>query len=177
MEGYKKHSLIWVPMQRPTNNELGKPATNYEVPKEGEMLSFRLFFRKMRRERLFEIKMGILSSRFDQYGSFAKLLGWWLFLRTINTCFRYFDTVFMRPNRCFSITLKVMILFLSDRYRIFTSDRLWIEVCQNVVYSKIDITMTTINKKPLKSIIPNFARYTPATENPTPGPLSVVFSK
>ena len=29
--------------------------------------------------------------------------------------------------------------------------------------------MTTINKKPLKSIIPNFARSRPATVNPTPG--------
>ena len=36
---------------------------------------------------------------------------------------------------------------MSDRYKIFASDWLWIEVCQNVVLSKIDITMTTINKK------------------------------
>ena len=48
-------------------------------------------------------------------------------------------------------------------------DWLRIEVCQNYVFSKIDITMTTINKKPLKSIIPSFARSRPATENPTPG--------
>ena len=58
---------------------------------------------------------------------------------------RYFDTVFRRPYRCFSIVLKV-ILSLSDRYKLFTSDWLWIEVCQNAVFSKIDITMTTINK-------------------------------
>ena len=32
-------------------------------------------------------------------------------------------------------------------HKIFTSDKLWIEVCQNAVFSKIDITMTTINKK------------------------------
>ena len=36
---------------------------------------------------------------------------------------------------------------MSDRYKIFASDRLWIYVCQNVVLTKIDITMTTINKK------------------------------
>ena len=46
----------------------------------------------------------------------------------------------------FSIYLKV-ILSLSDRYKIFTSDWLWIEVCQNAAFSKIDITMATINKK------------------------------
>ena len=142
-----------------------------------ECFPFVYFFTKMRRERLFEIKMGILSSRFVQYGSFAKLLEWLLFWRTTNKYFRYFDTVFMRPYRCFSITLKVMILFLSDHYKIFTSDWLWIEVCQNVVFSKIDITMTTINKKPLKSIIPNFVQSRPATENSAPGTLSVVFSK
>ena len=51
---------------------------------------------------------------------------------------RYFDTVFGRPYRCFSITLKV-ILSLSDRYKIFTTDWLWIEceVCQNLVFCKI----------------------------------------
>ena len=48
---------------------------------------------------------------------------------------------------------------------------------QNVVSNKIDITVTTINKKALESITPNFARSSPATENPTPGTLSVVFSK
>ena len=44
------------------------------------------------------------------------------------------------------MALKV-ILFLSDRYKIFTNDRLYIEICQNVGFSKIIITMTTINKK------------------------------
>ena len=29
---------------------------------------------------------------------------------------------------------------------------LWIEICENAVLSKIDITMTTINKKTLKLI-------------------------
>ena len=59
---------------------------------------------------------------------------------------RCFDTVFQRPYRYFSIALK-MIFFLSDRYKIFTSNWLWIEICENVVLNKIDITMTTINKK------------------------------
>ena len=36
---------------------------------------------------------------------------------------------------------------LSDRYKFFTSNWLWIEICENVVLGKIDITMTTINKK------------------------------
>ena len=38
-------------------------------------------------------------------------------------------------------------LFLSDRHKIFTSDWLWNEVCQSTVFSKIDITMTTVNIK------------------------------
>ena len=61
-------------------------------------------------------------------------------------CLRCFDTVFQRPYRYFSIALKV-VFSLSDRYKIFTSNWLWIEICENVVLSKIDITMTTINKK------------------------------
>ena len=40
-----------------------------------------------------------------------------------------------------------VVFSLSDRYIIFTSNWLWIEICENVVLSKIDITMTTINKK------------------------------
>ena len=60
--------------------------------------------------------------------------------------FRCFDTVLGDHTKCFSITLK-LILSLSDHYNIFTNDWLWIEVCQNTVFSKIDITMTTINKK------------------------------
>ena len=36
---------------------------------------------------------------------------------------------------------------MSDCYKIFTSNWLWIEICENAVLSKIDITMTTINKK------------------------------
>ena len=67
-------------------------------------------------------------------------------------CFilRYFNSVFGRPYWCFSVTLKV-ILSLSDRYKIFTSDWPRIKVCQNAVLSEINITMTRINKKSIKS--------------------------
>ena len=57
--------------------------------------------------------------------------------------FRY---SFQRPYRYFSIVLKVFFP-LSDHYNIFTSNWLWIEICENVVLSNIDITMTKINKK------------------------------
>ena len=59
---------------------------------------------------------------------------------------RCFDTVFQKPYRYFSIALKVFFS-MSDRYKIFTSNWLWTEICENAVLSKIDITMTTINKK------------------------------
>ena len=65
---------------------------------------------------------------------------------TVKPVLRCFDIVFQRPYRYFSIALKVT-LSLSDRYRIFTNDLLWIEICLNVGFSKIDFTMTTINKK------------------------------
>ena len=58
---------------------------------------------------------------------------------------RCFDTVFQRQYQYFSIALKV-VFSLSDRYKILTSNWLWIEIGENVVLSKIDITMTTINK-------------------------------
>ena len=47
----------------------------------------------------------------------------------------------------FSETILKVILSLSDRHKLFANDWLWTEVCQNAVFSKIDITMTTINKK------------------------------
>ena len=88
--------------------------------------------------------------------------------------FRY---SFWRLYRCFSISSKV-ISSLFDRYNIFTSDRLWIEVNQNAALSKIDIFMTTINKKKLRNRLnPNFGQSRPATEKLTPGTLSVVISK
>ena len=59
---------------------------------------------------------------------------------------RCFDAVFQRPYRYFSVALKVFFS-LSDCYKIFISNWLWIEICINVVLSKMDITMTTINKK------------------------------
>ena len=61
-----------------------------------------------------------------------------------------------------------MILYLSGLYEIFTTDCLWIEVCQNVVLSKVDIIMTTMNKKLWVDGKPNFARSRAATEKPTP---------
>ena len=64
----------------------------------------------------------------------------------IKVTLRCFDTVFPRPYRYFSMALKV-VFSLSDRYKIFTSNFLWIEICENVVLSKIDINMTTTNKK------------------------------
>ena len=39
-----------------------------------------------------------------------------------------------------------MVFALSDRYKIFTSNWLWIEICENVVLIKVDITMTTIDE-------------------------------
>ena len=36
-----------------------------------------------------------------------------------------------------------MVFPLSDRYNIFTSNWPWIEICENVVLSKIDVTMKT----------------------------------
>ena len=79
---------------------------------------------------------------------------------------RCFDTVFKRSYRYFSIALKA-VFSLSDRYTIFTSNWLWIEIYENVVLSKIDITMTAINKKTLKLIKAKFCVIRPATENPT----------
>ena len=36
---------------------------------------------------------------------------------------------------------------MSDRYKMFTSNWLWVAICENVVLSKIDTTMTTKNEK------------------------------
>ena len=54
-----------------------------------------------------------------------------------------------------SIALKV-VFSLSDRYKLCTSNWLWIEICENVVLGKIDITMTTKNKKTVKLIKAEF---------------------
>ena len=53
---------------------------------------------------------------------------------------------FSGPYRYVSIALK-MVFSLSDRYKIFASNWLWIEIRENVVLRTFDITMTTINKK------------------------------
>ena len=60
----------------------------------------------------------------------------------------------------------------------FTSDWLWIEVCQNAVFSKIGNDYDSKKRKTLKSIKSEFcAVLRLASENPTPGTYSVVFSK
>ena len=78
---------------------------------------------------------------------------------------RCFDTVFQGPY----VPIFCDSFSLSDRYKMFTSNWLWIEICENVVLSKIDITMTTINKKNFEidksRILRDLAR--PATGNPT----------
>ena len=67
------------------------------------------------------------------------------------TNLRCFDTVFQRPYRYSSVPLKV---FFPCPIAIKFSPV--IEICENVVLSKIDITMTTINKKKLKLIKAEF---------------------
>ena len=80
-----------------------------------ECFPFVYFLEKWEGElRLFEIKMGILSSSFVQYAALRNCLGDVILTDDNTYLIRYFDTVFMRPYRCFSITLKV-ILSLSDR--------------------------------------------------------------
>ena len=59
---------------------------------------------------------------------------------------RCFNTVFQRPYRYFSIALKVVFPCLIAIKFSLVSNWLWIEICENVVLSKIDITMTTIKK-------------------------------
>ena len=73
----------------------------------------------------------------------------WVFILTVFSLYkglRCFDQDFQRPYRYFSIALK-LFFSLSDRYKIFTSCWLWIEICEKVVLSKIDVTITTINNK------------------------------
>ena len=45
-----------------------------------------------------------------------------------------------------SLLLTLLNKYLFNRIKIFTTDWLWIEVFQNAVWCKIDITMTAINK-------------------------------
>ena len=91
-------------------------------------------------------------------------------IRLINfkfSCFSYFidlscfDIFFQRPYRYFSIAWKV-ISSLSDRYQIITNDWLYVEICHNIGFSKIDVTMTTINKKLWNWYTSNFGRSRPA---------------
>ena len=48
----------------------------------------------------------------------------------------------------------IEVILLPDRYDIFITDCRWIEVCQNIVLSKIDITSTIKQKNfKLKALI------------------------
>ena len=49
-------------------------------------------------------------------------------------------------------------LCLSDRYKLFASDWLWIEVCQNAVFSKKRYHYDNSKQKTLKSINSEFFR-------------------
>ena len=96
--------------------------------------------------KLLEAKKGMKSSWKAGFSYFLNIQ-LQLIISWIPLCsWRCFDTVFQRPYRYFSIALKV-VFSSSDRYKIFTSNWLWIEIYENVVLSKIDITMTTMNKK------------------------------
>ena len=61
------------------------------------------------------------------------------------TVFKMFRCSFSEAIPIFFNRLK-SVFSLSDRYTVFTSNSLWIEMCENVVLSKINITMTTINE-------------------------------
>ena len=64
-----------------------------------------------------------------------------------NRCIRGFITSNKVAQMLLNSLKDKVILSSSDRYKIFTSDWLWIEICQSVSFSKIEITMTTITKK------------------------------
>ena len=53
---------------------------------------------------------------------------------------------FVESQSLFNTPVIEVIYLLPDRYDIFTTDCLWIEVCQNIVLSKIDITGTNKQK-------------------------------
>ena len=61
--------------------------------------------------------------------------------------YKVFRYSFSETIPIFFNRLKSVLFSLSDRYKMFTSNWLWIDICENVVLSKIDITMTTMNKK------------------------------
>ena len=61
-------------------------------------------------------------------------------------CFKMFRYSFLEGIPIFFNLLK-SFFSLSDRYKIFTSNWLWIWISENVVLGKIDVTMTTVNKK------------------------------
>ena len=82
-----------------------------------------------------------------------------------------------QPKFCINIVVVSLGAILtpkrnwSDKQRALWYVMVFLEwsICQNAVSSKIDITMTTINKKLYNRLNPNFARFRPATENATTG--------
>ena len=62
-------------------------------------------------------------------------------------------------SSCFDSFSEIIPIFFNRLKRFqhlnFHHELIWIEVCQNVVFSKIDITMAVINKK-MKSIKAEF---------------------
>ena len=65
----------------------------------------------------------------------------------ISAYYMYFKVFRYSFSEAIPIFFKSVFFFLSDHHKIFTSNWRWIEICENVVLSKIDITMTTINKQ------------------------------
>ena len=85
-----------------------------------------------------------------------------------NWAIKYFDTVFRRPNR-YSTALKMIFILVQSPWN-FHHQLTWDwGLSSYVVSSKIDITMTTINKNLWDQLKTNFATSRPAIENPTSG--------
>ena len=61
--------------------------------------------------------------------------------------FKAFGYSFLEVIPIFFNRLKSVFFLVRSLYKPFTSNWLWIEMCGNVVLSRIYITMTTINKK------------------------------
>lgn len=59
---------------------------------------------------------------------------------------------FWETIRTFVNRLKSDLILVSSRHKIFTTNLSWIEVCQNIVSSKIDITIDNDKQKSLKSV-------------------------
>ena len=96
---------------------------------------------------------------------FKKMVWVWQ-TKSLSFCLRYDPLiVFRRQNHITFIFIKTM----SHDLLVQMAHWLWIEICENIVLIKIDITMTTINKKLWNWEKPNFVWSRPPTENPTLG--------